>query len=276
MPRLAFGRAKTPDTLPALARHPTQQGRDTGARMNFPDWAPSEVVEYWRSERAEHDNFLAHFAESERAQGRDVPSEILSEPDPQLDLLVRLITHEEMHSAWNAVCKNKIDPMLVVHACQLASFGPTGIQQHPPKERRELVSEIRETARKLADLVMLTEYENILIDDWQKKRTGVAIRTAWAAGLRGEAPPPDVSMVFCPSTLSDVLHKVARFDPSKKWGVDTKRPGDPKAPLHLLVRRLDKLFQEKTGKRLRATVASISNAVFDAGITERQVSRIAP
>jgi hypothetical protein len=244
--------------------------------MTFPHWAPVEVVEHLCAETSKHESFLARFAESEAASGRKVPQSILDEPDPELEMLHRLVTREEMRIAWASINKYNVDPMLVVHACVLGFIGPTRLQRLSPSERQKRIDDIRETALRLANLVADTEYEEIQFDKWREQKTGVIIARAFAAGFGGETLSKDTSHSFFPDKLSDLLRSIARFDPSIRWEVDSSRPGANEASRHALIRRLDQLFQEKAGRRLRTTVARFASAAFDADIGERQVIRIAP
>lgn len=246
-----------------------------GTRMDFPSWAPPEVVRHLRDEIAEHSAFLQEFVEHESSAGHEVPKSILEEPEPGIEMLCRLITHADMRIAWETIKEHSIDPMLVTYACKLGFIGPTGLRLLPPSEREDRVRDIRMTAKKLAALVHLTEYDEILISEWQKKRAGTVFETA-AAALVGEPVPRDTSAKFMPGFLSDLLLQVAKFDPSTDWEIGSQRPRGAEASRHEFIRRLDQLFLEKSGKRLRATVARFASAAFDTDIGERQVIRIAP
>lgn len=244
--------------------------------MDFPAWAPSEAIEYWKLETAQHQEMLDRFAKSEAASGRIVPPELLNEADPSLEMLYRLLSHADMKFAWEEVQKHNIDPMLVIYSCALGYIGPIGLQTWPTKQRAAKVGRIRDLARELADLVRHTEYEEMLLPQWRQVRTRVRAEQALHAGLTGAPTPKDQTGRFMPPPISRILDQIALFDPSEHWDIDTPRPRSDEAPMHLFVRRLDALFQKQASVRLRATVLRFVNVAFEKDLDERQLYRIAP
>ena len=252
----------------------------------FPEWAPSIIVSQWREKR-----------EEERAWHEKFPEVPLDTEES--DVLLRLLTYPDMRAVWEKIGKHQITPDLFVAMVQLSSYY---IEAQPhdltAKEYAKWLEEVKATARKLAGLIQLSNYDNFLQAKYYAKRNRLLIKSVVAHAAQAFRPDFDESEFkktepeherwpdSNPGLLSENLLELASLKSDEEVrmlgvkrdsAIRLEKPHHPNARRSYFIKKLTQLIREKTGQPLRSIVTTTTTSVFDdPTITERQVIRIAP
>ena len=254
--------------------------------VKFPEWAPSVVISQWREK-----------LEEERSWHEQFPKIPLDTEES--DVLMRLLTYPDMRDVWEKLEKHQISPDLFIIMVQLSSYY---IEEQPhdltEKEYEKWLEDVKTTAKKLAGLVQLSNYDNFLQAKYYAKRNRLLLKSVVAHAAQAFRPDfderefertepeyerwPDSN----PGLLSENLLELANLGSdeevrvlgvNREGAIRLEKPHHPNARRSYFIKKLTQLIRERTGQPLRNIVTATTSVVFDdPTITERQVIRIAP
>jgi len=249
----------------------------------FPVWAPEPIIAEWQEKIQEAYSWLEQFPELE--------------PDTHdADIYHRLLSYEDMKYVWEKLPKYKISPELFSSMVGLSSIYPKGTPTSmAPKEYEQWLKDVRETSLKLAQLIQLSGFDQLLQTEYYHKRNSLWLRHAVVEAFKCVDDEQDNTSSkdaeyerwpdLTPKLLSSYLITIvnmkseneAELFSSHSESVRLDKPNHPNAGRSYFIKQLTHLLREKTGKPLRKIVTITTAAVFDnPGITERQIIRIAP
>lgn len=253
--------------------------------QRFPSWAPQEVISEWKEACDEVDYWKRRFP--------------AAEPDTEkADLLYRLLTYPDMKSVWEKLPKYKIRATSFASMVQLSSiYIETKPHNLTPKEYESWLIEVKETAMKLAKLIELSRYDQLLQERYFSKRNKLMLENIVGHSLKTFDPNIDAEQHaktepeynqwpdLSPGLLSANLRKLAILDSDDQVGllgteqssVKLEKPKHPNAKRSYFIKKLTQLIRSETGQPLREIVAKTTATVFDdPTLTERQIIRAAP
>ncbi len=254
---------------------------------NFPSWAPKKVIMEWEEKLSDAEYWHERFPQLE--------------PDTsEADAIYRLLTYEDMKTVWQKLPKYNVKPSLFSSMVQLSSLY---IQWKPhnltPKEYKEWLVDVKETALKLKGLVELSDYDSFLSQKYLVKRNKHMMSSMVRNAAKLIRPGIDVEdhlnsepeykrwPDLNPGLLSRNLAELAALKSDQEIGilsvkgktssVHLDKPNHPNAKRSYFIKKLTQLLRESTGKPLREIVTITTATYFDdPSITERQVVRTAP
>jgi hypothetical protein len=255
-------------------------------KPNFPEWAPKQVISEWKEKVEEIEYWFKKFPTVEHET-------------EEADLLVRLLTYQDMKGVWKKLPKYKIKPTLFISMIQL-SYSYIDAKPHnlTPKEYTDWLNDVKATALKLKNLVQHSDYDRIFQEAYLKKRQKLVLCNIVEHSMQVIRPDVDIEEHnkikpsyeswpnLTPAYLSEALNKIATLDSDKDIGfvgsnsreaVKLDKPNHPNAKRSYFIKKLTQLLRDKTGKSLREVVTITAATVFDnPSLTERQIIRIAP
>lgn len=262
-------------------------------KHSFQAWVPSACIEVWKeavAELAKCESETTQFIKNEQEQGR-----IRNNLNP-LTLakawvkdgsefameraLYRFLTYENMRLAFAALDRKNVSAAHTIRLCRVGLIGPTGSETKTPAERAAWLAKVKETALQLAELVELSDLDNVLVRNYQAAHAAALVFHSMADGLSGNknAGSRSYKMFFPkPANLSGFLRKFAEeADVTAGGDLVMDRPRDKDARRAYFVRSLTKFFRDECGMPLRAVVATFTSTAFDCEISERAIIRLAP
>lgn len=245
-------------------------------QVNFPAWAPDQVISIWREKDADADYWLEEFPMVER------DSEIS-------DLYIRLLTYNDMRSVWERLPKYKIKPSLFSIMIEIAYlYRQSSPDTLAPLQYEQWLAKLKETAKTLEGLIRYSEFDGLLDKQYYKKRQRLVVHDIFQHSARkvftpdkansynGE-PPSNSWPNIPPGNFSDNLKLLGTVEPDQERRVQMDRPNHPNAKRIYFVKSLTAQLRKETGKPLRDIVTKTTATVFDdPKITERQIFRMAP
>ncbi|MGF1832601.1 hypothetical protein [Photobacterium sanguinicancri] len=255
-------------------------------RPNFPKWAPNSVILEWEEKVKEIKYWYEKFP-------------TLEPETEEADVLVRLLTYNDMKNVWEKLPKYKIKPSLFISMVQLSllfiNIKPNNLTS---KEYEQWLSDVKQTALKLRSLIQFSAYDRIYKEQYIQKRQKLVVADMLKHSLKildQEVDPEEHSMSeasyeswpdFEPKLLSDVLYQIGKMESDDEIGlagvkssasVKLDKPNHPNAKRSYFVRKLTQELRKQTGQPLREIVTITTATVFDTPeLTERQITRIAP
>jgi hypothetical protein len=255
-------------------------------KPNFPEWAPKQVISEWKEKVEEIEYWFKKFP--------------TVEPETEeADLLVRLLTYEDMKGVWKKLAKYKIKPTLFSSMIQLSnSYIDAKPHNLTPKEYTDWLNDVKATALKLRNLVQHSDYDRIFQEAYLQKRQKLVLASIVEHSIQVIRPDVDIEEHkktkpsyeswpdLAPGYLSEALNKIVTLDSDKDIGfvgsnsrepVKLDKPNHPNAKRSYFIKKLTQLLRDKTGQPLREVVTITAATVFDnPSLTERQIIRIAP
>lgn len=249
-------------------------------KPTFPGWAPESVIFQWKEKLDEANSWQDKFPD-------------LEVDTTEADMYYRLLTYEDMQSVWKRLPKYKIGPEMFSSMVALAAIYPKGTPRGlAPKEYEDWLSDVRDTAQKLAELVEHSAFDQILEQRYYTRRNKYLLNNIISHALKGlkpdaeEAEPeyqrwPDLN----PGSLSSYLCRIAQMEADDDVGIHgithksvrLEKPNHRNAERSYFIKYLTKMLRDDTGTPLRDIVTKTTATVFDdPSITQRQIIRIAP
>lgn len=256
------------------------------SKPNFPEWAPKHVISEWKEKVEEREYWFKKFPTVEHET-------------EEADLLVRLLTYEDMKGVWKKLPKYKIKPTLFSSMIQVSnSYIDAKPHNLTPKEYTDWLTDVKSTALKLKNLVQHSDYDRIFQEAYLKKRQKLVLCNIVEHSIQVIRPDVDIEEHnktkpsyeswpdFTPAYLSEALSQIVTLDSDKDIGfvgsksretVKLDKPNHPNAKRSYFIKKLTQLLRDKTGQPLREVVTITAATVFDnPSLTERQIIRIAP
>jgi hypothetical protein len=251
--------------------------------VNFPSWAPKSVITNWQEKIDEANDSHRQFPETELDTS-------------EADVYFRLLTYPDMASVWQRLPKYKIKPtsficMVILSNC----FLEKSECNRTPKEHTKWLNEVKDTAKKLADLVAFSDFDRLLEEryyhNYRLNKVNDLVRHSFQVFKPGISledlgePESERWPDFNPGKLSDNLLRLAKMGSEEDLKILGKfsekvlleKPNHEKARRTYFIKKMTQLLREKTGKPLRDIVTITTATVFDEPtITERQIIRTAP
>jgi len=257
------------------------------SNKEFPSWAPASVILELERKVEELQSLKERFHNCEH--------EFETE---DIDLLIKILTYEDMRSVWSKLPRYGIKPE-VFSSMVMISFSYLETKPHnlTVKEYGKWLTEVKETALKLKELIQHSDYDRILEEEYYIRRQKLVIKDIIQHSLQSFRPDIDIAEHqqtelsskswpdLCPGRLTSVLQQLATLDSDddvslltiKDKSVKLDKPNHPNARRTYFIRKLTQLIKEQTGQPLREVVTITTSVVFDnPELTERQVIRISP
>ena len=271
--------------------------------MNYPDWAPSALVQLHR-EKLGYTPSASGFNPADpesliesivREQGGELSAEgveILRQrlyrnsfvglpPTESAEMLWRLISNGSMRSVWRSIEKHADGEHGAVEffsACENAIAGWRGEAKRTRAERNGLLLRVQKLASELS--LMLHDcpdfdYFSIanMIDDGHLKviADGIASHEVDIPGYQLRVSPDENDYRYFRMSFSEAIpsvHKVLeevgeRAKKIAEQDVIVKKPGSTKSEVHYFVRWLSDYCRDQYSKPLHEVVAITASVVFD-------------
>lgn len=270
--------------------------------MNYPDWAPRDLIalhrqklDYAPSKSAfnpndpesiinsivsEHENRLS-VEGTERLRQRLYRNNFVGLPAEESTVMLgRLICSESMKSVWRSVERHadgERGAMEFFSACQNAIAGWRGEAKRTKSERNELLRRVQELASELSLILHDCpdfDYFSIanMIDDAHLRviADGIASHEVDVPGYKLCITPDESDFLYFRASVNEAVpsvHKVleevaARAKKIAAQDVMVKKPGSAKAEVHYFVRFLSDYCRTAYSKPLHDVVAVTAATVF--------------